>query len=228
MHLDTPPSSRSFLTANAAPADNHYSGVAMCLSCRMSKSLIYSTCIGDWILYARFKCKPVNISVVVVYIPTKSRKSSSPADVYNLTLTLRELLDKIPRRDNIICMGDFNRRLAGKWCIHKKVDSGGEILLQIMREFGLIAVYMMFQPKACHNNATYLNVELHKAPSRIKYILMSGRWSSRVSNCLVKCTSPQIDGVISMIMECWSWNGKPDWDVTRECLRWTRTYCWQM
>ena len=55
-----------------------------------------------------------------------------------------------------------------------------------MREFGLIAVSTMFQPKARHNSATYLNVEPDKAPFQIDYILMSRRWSSGVSNCLVK------------------------------------------
>ena len=108
-HLVTPSSSRSFLTASAAPADDRYSGVAMCLSPRMSKSLIYSSSNGARILYARFRCKPVNISVVVIYIPTKSKKSPNQADVYK---QLRELLDNILRRDNIICMGDFNSRLC--------------------------------------------------------------------------------------------------------------------
>ena len=126
----------------------------MCLFSRMFKSMIYSTCIGARTLYARFKCKPVNISVVFEYIPTKSRKSPSQAVVYK---ELRELLNKISRRSTIICMGDFNSRvcrnqrdLTDKWCIYKKVDSGGEILLQTMREFGLIydlAVSTMVQPK---------------------------------------------------------------------------------
>ena len=63
-------------------------------------------------------------------------------------------------------MGDFNSRLCrnqwdltGKWCIYNKVDSGGEILLQTMREFGLIydlAVSTMVQPK-CMWDMAYVN-----------------------------------------------------------------------
>ena len=138
-------------------------GRTMCLSFRMFKSMIYSTCIRARTLYARFKCKPVNISVVIEYIPTKSRKSPSQAVVYK---ELRELLNKISRRGNIICTGGFNSRLCrnqwdltGKWCFYKKVDSGGEILLQTMRKFGLIydlAVSTMVQPK-CMWDMAYVN-----------------------------------------------------------------------
>ena len=98
---------RFFLTANVA-VDYHYSGMVMYLSPRLSKSLMFSACIGSRILYARFRCKACQY-LNSRYIPMKSRKSPGQIEVYK---RLRKLIDMVPTRDSIICIGNFNSRLC--------------------------------------------------------------------------------------------------------------------
>ena len=191
--------------------------MVMYLSPRLSKSLMFSACIGSRILYARFRCKACQY-LNSRYIPMKSRKSPGQIEVYK---RLRKLIDMVPTRDSIICMGNFNSRLCwqgltGKWCIHKQTDSDGGILLQIMRNFGLIAVSTIFQPKTGHDSATYLNIEPYKGPSQIDYVLMSRRWSLGVSYCLVKWGISMDRWGQSMIMVCWSLHGRLGRNMTRK------------
>ena len=87
-------------------------------------------------------------------------------------------------------MGDFNSPLArsqagfvGRWCIHTRQDSGGDRLLEIMKNFSLRAVSTCFQPRRGHSNATFLNIQPGKAPSQIDYILVSSRWSTGARDC---------------------------------------------
>ena len=94
-------------------------------------------------------------------------------------------------------MGDFNSRLSrnedgyvGRWCIHKRRDSGGDILLHIMKMFSLKCVSTYFQPRKNHTNEIFMNIEPNKPPSQIDYILVSARWASSVKRSKTKWGVP--------------------------------------
>ena len=118
-----------------------------------------------------------------MYIPQRSRRNSDKATAY---AELESLLLKVNQRDCIILMGDFNSKLprdkdgkVGHWSIHKRSDSGGDILLDLMTKVPLRCVSIYFQPRRNRNNATFMNKQQDKAPSQIDYILVSKRWANK-------------------------------------------------
>ena len=169
------------------PKSDSWSGVALCMSGRISKYIMKTGNIGSRIVYCRLRGSIGNIFIVGVYIPQRSRTNPDQAATY---AKLDSFLYTINRRDCIILLGDFNSRLArneegyvGRWCIHNRRDSGGDLLMDIMKNFSLKCVSTLFQPRKNHNNATYMNIEPNKPPSQIDYILVSNRWSSGIQNC---------------------------------------------
>ena len=57
------------------PKNGSWSGVALAVNKRISKSIIDSNCIGSRIVYCRIRGQICNITVVAVYIPQKQRKN---------------------------------------------------------------------------------------------------------------------------------------------------------
>ena len=169
------------------PKTDPWSGVALQLNKRVSSYVIDSGQIGSRITFCRLRGNITNFFVIGVYIPQRKRTNPDQAHVYD---QLERLLTKIPKHDCIMLMGDFNSRLArnedgfvGRWCIHTRQDSGGDRLLELMKNFSLRAVSTYFQPRRKHSNATYMNVQQGKAPSQIDYILISSRWSTGARDC---------------------------------------------
>ena len=105
---------------------------------------------------------------------------------------LDELLRKVKRSDCVILLGDFNSRLprmyqgvTGRWCVHKRVDNygGGEALLRLLIDHGLVAASTLHKPKRGHTNATYIPRDLRYRPTQLDYVICSARWvTSAVNN----------------------------------------------
>ena len=169
------------------PQSDSWSGVALHLSPRVSKYVIDSGPIGSRITFCRLRGNITNYFIIGVYVPQRKRRNPNQAQFYD---QLESLLEKIPKHDCVVLMGDFNSRLArnesgyvGRWCIHTRRDSGGDRLLEVMRMFSLRCVSTYFQPKRRHSNATYMNIQPGKAPSQIDYILISSRWATGARDC---------------------------------------------
>ena len=170
--------------------NDSWSGVAIVISQRVSKYIIGSGSIGSRITYVRLRGTACNILIVGVYIPQKCRNKPDQKETYG---QLESFLMRTGRRDCIILMGDFNSRLSrntdhrvGKWCIHSRMDSGGERLLQLMNKISMRCVSTYFQPHRKQSNATYMNIQPEKAPSQIDHVIVSSRWSSAIHDCKVK------------------------------------------
>ena len=164
-----------------------WSGVALLINNRILPYVIDSGRVGSRITFCRLKGNITNYLVIGIYIPHQKKEAPCQNDTYN---ELEAVLRRASRHDCIIIMGDFNSRLSrsesgfvGRWCIHQKRDSGGDRLLDIMKQFSLRCVSTYFQPPRRHSNATYLNVQPQKPPSQIDYIIVSSRWSSSVRKC---------------------------------------------
>ena len=174
-----------------APGKNDkFSGTAIVVNRRLTSYIISSGSVGSRIVYCRLRGNSCNIFIVGVYIPQKKRKHPDQAETYAL---LESLLLKVQQRDCIVLMGDFNSRLprdtdgrVGHWCIHKRGDSGGDCLLNIMQKVSLRCMSTYFQPRRNRNNATFINIQPEKAPSQIDYILVSSRWASSARTCRTK------------------------------------------
>ena len=182
---------RNFITAEAAPANDSFSGVAILLSDRAAKCVMHSGSLGSRIVYAKIRSSPCDLFIIGVYIPHKMRKSAPfAADTMKL---LETLVLKAKTNDCVVLLGDFNcklgrniQKLAGKWCIHKTPNTEGKQLLELMRRTKLTAVSTFFQPRKRKSNATFLARDPRYKPSQIDYILISSRWVSSVRDCKVK------------------------------------------
>ena len=183
--------SRNFITAEAAPESDSFSGVAIQLSDQAAKCVVHSGSCGSRIVYAKIRSSPCDLFVIGVYVPHKMRKARPfAADTLKL---LETLLAKVNTNDCVIILGDFNcklgrniAKLTGKWCVHKTPNTEGQHLLDIMRRSKLTAISTFFQPRRRRSNATYLAKNPYYKPSQIDYVLISSRWATSVRNCQVK------------------------------------------
>ena len=180
----------SVIYSDAPAKSDKFSGTALIVNRRLSSYIITSGSVGSRIVYCRLRGNSCNIFIVGVYIPQKLRKKPDQADTY---AQLEALLLKVQQRDCIVLMGDFNSRLprdsdgrVGHWCIHKRSDSGGDRLLDIMQKTSLRCISTYFQPRRNRNNATFMNIQPEKAPSQIDYIIVSSRWASSARRCRTK------------------------------------------
>ena len=129
----------------------------------------------------------------IQFVEQDLNEKLNPLEKKDTYKQLEELLMNVNISDCVIIIGDFNSPLArntqnrvGKWCIHKRSDSGGNKLLNIMQTMSLREVSTYFQPSRHHNNATYINIQPDKPPSQIDYILVSNRWASSIRQCQTK------------------------------------------
>ena len=84
--------------------NNHRkNGVGMIITNQVSKSLIGYKAVNDRIIYIRVKAHLVNITCVQVYAPTASVETG---DIEDFHRNLLAALNKTPRKDVLILMGD--------------------------------------------------------------------------------------------------------------------------
>ena len=189
--------SRNFITADQAPDNDPYAGVALLLSDKLAKCVRHSGCLGSRIVYAEVSAQPCNLFLIGVYLPHSSRKQAP--HFHDTQEQLSQLLGKVSSQTCVILLGDFNNcklgrnveNITGKWCIHKKPNGNGLKLMDMMRTFNLSAVSTLFQPRRhkvspIKSNATYLPKDSIYKPSQIDYILVSFRWATAAKNCKVK------------------------------------------
>ena len=89
-------------------------GVTMLLSTRMARCLLRQGSpagpCGPRILWAEFAAEPVNVVVVVAYVPHYAK--TEPCDADDVYRELSTLWSKLPKHSAKILMLDANRRLA--------------------------------------------------------------------------------------------------------------------
>ena len=90
-------------------AEGGQSDVAVCLANKVEKSLLGYNPIDDRIIKVRLKGQPNNITFVQVYAPTTLATDEIIDAFY---VKLQEALDKIPKSDVVVMMGDFNSKVG--------------------------------------------------------------------------------------------------------------------
>ena len=182
---------RNYISSDPVPNDDSFSGVALLLSDRVAKCVTHSGCYGSRIVYAKIRAKPCDLFIVNVYMPHASRKVKPFAS--DTLKHLEAVLSQASRHDCIVLLGDlncklgrFNKKLTGRWCIHKHANKEGKLMLDLMQRMNITAVSTFFQPKRGKSNATYLAKDPRYKPSQIDYVLVSSRWATAVRDCKVK------------------------------------------
>ena len=182
--------SKTFVTGDIAPKDDSYAGVAILMSQRIARNVLYSGCCGARIVFFRVKASPCNLFVVSVYVPHSGRQAPSASDTL---AELEALLSKVHQHDCVVLLGDFNAKLArhtdkmtGRWCIHRRANPAGGRLLGLMDRLQLCALSTLHQPRRGSTNATYLSKDPRYGPSQVDYVMISCRWATSAHKCCVK------------------------------------------
>ncbi|XP_063442397.1 uncharacterized protein LOC134722706 [Mytilus trossulus] len=88
--------------------DKHQGGVAIILNKSSSKSLIEYNPVSERIITAILNTKPIKTSIIQVYSPTNEADKEIKIEFYEM---LQAEIEKIPKKDLTIIMGDFNAKL---------------------------------------------------------------------------------------------------------------------
>ena len=112
-----------------AGENNNHGGVAFVLSKDAARYVITIEQMSDRILLIRLNAKPVNITIIQVYMPTTEHEEEEVEEAYSI---IDELLTEIERKDCTIIMKDFNavlgegseEKTGGKYRLHKRNQKG--------------------------------------------------------------------------------------------------------
>ena len=89
--------------------DPHEAGVALLLSKKATRSLMEWNPVSERVMSARFESRFQKTSVIMCYAPTNNAEEEEKEAFYT---QLQTTLDKIPRRDMLIVMGDLNAKVG--------------------------------------------------------------------------------------------------------------------
>ncbi len=160
------------------------SGVGFILARDTAKCVLGYNPISDRLISIRLQAKPVNISIVQVYAPTSTADESTIDSFYQ---ELQDTINRLPRRDIIILMGDFNAKVGndldsndtiGKFGLGK-ANERGERLVDFCTENEMTITNTLFKQ---HPRRLYTWVSPDgKTRNQIDYIIIKKRWRSSVT-----------------------------------------------
>ena len=168
----------------------HQRGVAIALESSFSKSVSDVVFQNDRLIKIRIKCKNMDITIIEAYAPTEGDSEEEKDEFYD---NLQFLVDKTPRHDFIMLLGDFNAkignnveiwgRIIGKHGIQGNENNNGTRLLEL----------------CCNNNLCVTNTQFIQKPGRkltwtspdgktenlIDYIITREEWLTSVKKTRV-------------------------------------------
>ena len=92
-------------------SDRCYGGVGMLMSRAVHAGLIGVTNYSERLMAARFQLRSSKLHVLSAYAPTEAAASEDKDAFY---LLLQAAIDKVPSRDTLVLVGDFNAQLGGE------------------------------------------------------------------------------------------------------------------
>lgn len=155
-------------------------GNAIICGRKSARALLGYDVVNDRIITARFVCLPVNMTVIQVYAPTTD---GDPQDTESFYAQLQDVIDKSPKGDIMIVMGDFNAKvgkgrkgqIVGDHGLGEE-NEAGENLIDFCTGNDLAVMNTWFQqPKRRLYTWTSPGGN-HR--NQIDYILINQRWKS--------------------------------------------------
>jgi len=165
----------------------HENGVGFMLSRRAQQAMIEYVPVSSRVIVARFRGKPLNISVVQVYAPTADSSNEELEAFYN---QVDDGLRKIPHRDVCVVVGDWNAKIGsdntgwqhvmGQFGVGQR-NARGERLLQFAQEKGLYICNTKF-PNKLSRKWTWTSPN-GQDRNMIDYVMVQKKWYNGIFQC---------------------------------------------
>jgi len=135
------------------------SGGAMLLSRKAASCLISWSLVNDRITMARFNSRYIRTNIVQVYAPINDTEKEAKDVFYE---QVQKVLDKIPKHDIVILMGDWNAKVrdqqggeegvVGHHGLHGERSENGERIVELCASNNMAIATIVFPHKDIHNH----------------------------------------------------------------------------
>ena len=169
----------------------HRQGVGLMMNKEAAKSCLGWEGINNRILIAHFMTKKFRVSVIVVYAPIEPIDGNT-SDSDEFYLQLQEQIDRVPGRNMVFLLGDFNAQVGrnrdrwypslGNFGVGKE-NSNGYRLLQFCRYNNLVITITVFGHKMAHK-LTWYSRDGKKA-NLIDYVIVNRRLAGSIQDTRV-------------------------------------------
>ncbi|XP_072020206.1 craniofacial development protein 2-like [Amphiura filiformis] len=168
-------------------ATTHRAGVALILNKKAQNALMGYNPISPRLITARFQMQTGAITVVQVYAPNTADPEEKVDEFYDL---LQTTIDKIPKSDIQIVMGDLNAKVGTDWTQYENVmgkhgygesNHRGEKLLNFCAMNDLFTSNTKFKQSKDSRQWTWESPD-QKTHNKIDYIMINNKWKNCVTN----------------------------------------------
>lgn len=166
--------------------DSSRNGVAILIPKQKNNSVMGYEAVSDRIMSMKLKASPVNFNLIQAYAPTSE---ALPLVLESFYQDLQATIAKIPNRELLIIMGDFNSKIGANSAQYSKCvgnfglgvrNERGERFMQFADENNMVVVNSLFQH---HPRRLFTWTSPGgSTKNQIDYILIRSRWRTSILN----------------------------------------------
>ena len=157
----------------------------MLLSRKAASCLVSWSPVNDRIITARFNSRYIRTSIVQVYAPTNDADEEAKDVFYE---QVQSVLDKIPKRDIVILMGDWNAKVGdkqdgeegvvGRHGLHGERSENGERFVELCANNNMVITTTLFPHKDIHKH-TWVSPDT-RTKNQIDHVAVCGKFKRSV------------------------------------------------
>ena len=160
--------------------DRHHEGVAIILKKGLERCILEWKPVNSRLMSARLKGRHINMTIIQCYAPTNDSSDESKDDFYS---QLQTEVEKAPRHDLLVVMGDLNakvgsdntncERVMGKHGVGIRNDNG-ERLVELCAINNLVIGGTLFTHRDIHK-LTWISPN-GRDRNQIDHLMINGMW----------------------------------------------------
>ena len=160
--------------------DLHHEGVAIILKKGVERCLLEWKPVNNRLISARLKGRHINITIIQCYAPTNDSSEEDKDDFYN---QLQTEIEKTPRHDLTILMGDLNAKVGNNNTDYERImgkhgmgtrNENGERLVEFCAMNNLVIGGTLFTHRDIHK-LTW-NSPNGRDRNQIDHLMINGMW----------------------------------------------------
>ena len=147
---------RDYLFFCTGPTDSSHHGVGLMIQKDLNPNF---DVVSERICHASINLPKNKLHVISAYAPTLNNSEKDEKVRDDFYRQLEKAVSKIPERDNLVVVGDFNAKTGSSWNKYKSTigkfgkgstNSNGERLLEFASSHDLVLTNTCFKHKLCH------------------------------------------------------------------------------